>query len=146
MEPAQTNIQSKYAWWQWFGRAWALPYTIIGLLVGLVGRNTFQVHGRTIEILLEKGPVLWGCNRMGISAFTLGDCVLYAVPPCPNLRIHEQRHVRQYWVLGPFFLPAYYILLALWGYWDHPFEKDARNSEMRHCGSLYTGSISKPRA
>ncbi len=124
------------------GGVWALPYTLLGLVLGTLGRNRWQMHNGTIEILLRNGPVRFCCNRIGISAFTLGDCVLYNVEPCENLREHEGRHTRQYWVLGPFFLPLYFILLALRGYYNHPLEKDARHWELKACGCLYGSSIS----
>jgi hypothetical protein len=47
------------------------------------------------------------------------------------LRAHERRHVRQYERLGPFFLPAYFLIGALiWlrggrPYLDHPLERQA---------------------
>jgi hypothetical protein len=138
MNNAKSNIQRKHTGWEWIGRAWTLPNTMLGLLLGMTGANRFQVYDRTVEILLGKGPVLWVCERLGISAFTLGDCVLYAVPPCHNLRVHEGRHVWQYWLLGPFFLPIYYILLTVRGYHAHPLEIDAYGWEAKHCGCLYS--------
>ena len=141
MESLPTKIQQNQSAWAWVGRAWALPYTTLGLLLGLTGKNKFEIVNRVIEIHIKNGPVFWIGNNLGISAFTLGDCVLYLVPPCPNLRFHEGRHIQQYWVLGPMFLSVYYIGLALWGYWNHPLEKDAREHELRHCGCLYDGRI-----
>lgn len=99
---------------------------------------------RVIEIRLDYGPALRVCQALGISAFTLGDCVIYAVPPCRNLRFHEKRHVFQYWLLGPFFLPAYYLGMAIWGYQNHPLEKDAHAYEARHCGCTYPSKVTNP--
>ena len=40
---------------------------------------------------------------------------------------HEQRHVWQYrWHLYVFFLPIYWLLLIIYGYKNHPYERDAR--------------------
>lgn len=141
MNSARRDFQPKHEWWHWIGRAWALPYTVLGLLLGLAGRSRFQVWERTVEILLAAGPVLAAFNRLGISAITLGDTVLYATSPCNNLRAHEHRHTRQYWLMGPLFLPVYYSLLLIYGYWNHPLERDARRWEEAQCGCLYSGKI-----
>lgn len=86
-------------------------------------------EGGILEFRIRGGPVLWICARLNISAFTLGECVLYRVPPTPAVRVHERRHVTQYRMLGPFFLPVYFVLLAAFGYWNHPLERDARRVE-----------------
>lgn len=139
MQSAQNTIQRNLTWLRPLGHIWAFPNTFIGLLLGMVGKNHWQMHQRTIEILLKSGPVLHVCRHLRISAFTLGDCVLYAAEPCENLRQHEGRHTTQYWLLGPFFLPLYFTLLALRGYQNHPLEKDARHWEQKKCGCLYHG-------
>ncbi len=141
MQSAQNYIQRNRTWLQPLGHVWAFPNTMIGFLFGIAGRNRWQIQRRTIEIVLRTGPVLHICRVLKISAFTLGDCVLYAAEPCENLRQHESRHSAQYWLLGPFFLPVYFILLALRGYHDHPLEKDARRWEQEQCGCLYSSSI-----
>lgn len=123
------------------GRVWASPNTFLGLLLGGMGRAQLQHYHGTIEILLESGPVFRTCRRIGISAFTLGDCVLYMVPPSRNLRVHEGRHSQQYWILGPFFLPVYFGLMAVYGYHKHPLEMDARACEFNVCGCLYGSGI-----
>ena len=92
-------------------------------------------HG-AINFRLRRGLVLRVCERIGISAFTMGDCVLYAVDPTPALRVHEGRHIWQYRVLGPFFLPVYFLLLLRYGYWEHPLERDARAWEQRMLGCV----------
>jgi len=141
IEMMRKIIHRNYSWLQWLGRLWALPNTTAGLLLGLLGKNEWQVHNRTVEVLLRTGPVRWICDKLKISAFTLGDCVLYTVAPCENLREHEGRHSMQYWLLGPLFLPTYFIMLAFWGYWRHPLEKDARTWEQKRCGCLYQSKL-----
>lgn len=126
-----------------FGGIWALPNTAIGVVLGLAGVNRWQMHDGTIEVIMKNGPVHFVTRKLGISAFTLGDCVLYNVEPCENLRQHEGRHTNQYWILGPLFLPIYFLLLGIRGYYNHPLEKDARNYEARACGSLYGSQIKK---
>lgn len=43
-----------------------------------------------------------------------------------RLRQHEQRHIEQSLVLGPFYLPVYLMLLVWCGYAEHPMERAAR--------------------
>ena len=107
---------------------WNLPNTALGVVLGIgVGWTLPRRDGDTIAFLLRRGPVSATCRWLGISAFTLGDCVLYRVAPTPALRAHERRHVTQYRRFGPFFLPVYFALLAGYGYNGHPLEVDARN-------------------
>jgi hypothetical protein len=138
------HFQWNRTWLRWLGHAWASPNTLLGVFLGLLGSAKWQRVEHTVEVLLKSGPVLGTCRRLGISAFTLGDCVLYATEPCENLRVHEGQHSRQYWLLGPFFLPSYFALLALKGYWDHPLERDARRREQEKCGCLYGGQLAPP--
>lgn len=125
-------VKAKYThsrWQTWAGRVWASPNTVIGILIGLLNANLPQNNeGRTIDIFLTRGPVRSICEWLGIHAFTVGDCVLWRVTPTPCLRLHEERHIFQYHVLGPFFLPVYFALLLIFGYWNHPLEKDARRA------------------
>lgn len=144
MSYSSDHYQSNFPFLRWLGHVWASPNTVLGMLLGCLGRAHWQITGHTLEILLRGGPVLALCRRLRIAAFTLGDCVLYACTPDDNLRVHEGRHSQQYWLLGPFFLPVYFALLALRGYWNHPLEKDARLWEERHCGSLYDSQIGQP--
>lgn len=144
MDNGQRAFQKNLSWLQPLGRIWAFPNTALGILLALLGwRNRWRLHNGTVEILQFSGPVLMICHRLGISAFTLGDCVLYIAEPCENLREHEGRHSRQYWILGPFFLPVYFVLLGIYGYWNHPLEKDARAWELSRCGCLYPGQIAR---
>ena len=121
--------QQNPRWIIWTGRVWASPNTLIGIMIGFLNANRpHNNEGRTIDIFLTRGPVRSICDLLGIHAFTVGDCVLWRVPPTPCLRLHEERHIFQYHVLGPFFLPLYFVLLLTFGYWNHPLEKDARRA------------------
>lgn len=42
-----------------------------------------------------------------------------------RLLAHELRHIDQWSVLGPLFVVAYLLLLPIFGYENHPFERDA---------------------
>jgi hypothetical protein len=122
---------------------WNLPNTLLGLLIGSLNFTFPDYSHGAVNFYMKRGPVPAICNFLKISAFTVGECVLYAVPPNPNLRTHEFRHVLQYRVLGPFFLPVYFVLLGLYGYVRHPLERDARNFELIRTGKLYQGKLFK---
>lgn len=121
---------------------WTIPNTIFGLLLGALNlsRPRWQLHKNLqtsdetfapvpFSVLLGPGIVRLMCSWLGISAFTMGDCVLYRARPTRRLTFHEFRHVQQYRLLGPFFLPVYFLLLGAFGYRDHPLERDARMRE-----------------
>jgi len=124
-------------------RAWALPYSIIGLLLtaaalvtgGRAARvgGVLESHGGAVSFMLRRLVPLRG----GASAMTLGHVVVGRDPGClDRTRAHERVHVRQYEQWGPFFLPAYFtasLVAAARGrhyYRDNPFEREAR--EMEH--------------
>lgn len=120
---------------------WNATNTVPGLVIGLLNPTCPKWHDETFEFHMNRGLVSAICKRLGISAFTLGDCILYSVPPQRNLRVHERRHVAQYRLFGPFFLPVYFLLLLFFGYYRHPLERDARRHEKRVCGDLYSSRL-----
>lgn len=112
----------------WLGRAlgiaWTLFNTVPGLLVGLAAMPFGARAGlrrRDLAIVFDDVP--WGPG----GALTLGnvilhtggsidcDCLTYAhraglcEHPAVRLADHEAAHVRQYMVLGPLFLPVYFL-------------------------------------
>jgi hypothetical protein len=116
---------------------WASPYTLVGLLLGVVGLCTgghAQIRGRVIEFygggvkrLLEQ--FFFGEGAM---ALTLGHTVLGQTDAALDIsREHELVHVRQYERWGPLMGPAYLgCSLVLWlagrrPYRDNPFERQA---------------------
>jgi len=130
--PAQSQTPYRFArcLLRLCGSIWASPNTLLGFILGVANATQPRWHpAGVIEFHMDSGPAKLVCKKMGISAFTLGDCVLYAVAPTPNLRLHEFRHCLQYRVLGPFFLPMYYVFMATHGYWRNPLEVDARHWE-----------------
>jgi hypothetical protein len=125
------------------GSVWTSPNTALGLLTGVIGLGLPKPGIGAVNFYLTHGPVRGIARSMGISAFTLGDCIIYLVEPTDNLRVHELRHVTQYHALGPLFLPAYFLLLAFFGYHDHPLEVDAYEHERRICGSVGKSEIGR---
>jgi hypothetical protein len=122
---------------QLFGMLWAAPYTLAGLLLGLVGLATGG-HARVRRPVIEfyGGGVQWLLQQFffgrGATAFTLGHTVLGQTDAGLDLaRRHELVHVRQFELWGPFMGPAYLgCSLVLWltgrrPYRDNPFERQA---------------------
>jgi hypothetical protein len=134
MKAEPCKSRAEHLLW-YFGAVWTLPNTCLGVLLGLLNGTIPRFESRTVNFYMGRGIVCQICDRLGISAFTLGDCVLYCVEPTRNLRVHESRHITQCRVFGPLFLPTYFLLLALRGYEKHPLERDARQHEQAVCGS-----------
>lgn len=113
---------------------WALPVTILGLILALLTRcsgGCFQRRNGVVEAC--GGIVGWwlkgGRFHAGGAAMTLGHVILARDNDClAQSRDHELFHVRQYERWGIFLLPAYW-LVAVWlwlrgfhPYLDHPLE------------------------
>ena len=120
---------------------WAAPWTLFGLLVGLLclargGR--MRRTGRVVEffgpgpaLFLRHFPLIAGC-----SAVTFGHTILArSQHDLDATRRHELVHVGQYERWGPLFVPAYLLCwLILWlagksPYHDNPFERQAYEKE-----------------
>lgn len=107
-----------------FGVLWTLPNSLLGLVAGLVAmpfgaRPKF--HKRDLALVFHGFPMGPG------GALTLGNvmlstqadmdalCTTYAhragwcVQPKTRIGDHERAHVLQYMVLGPLFLPLYFL-------------------------------------
>jgi len=106
---------------QLVGGAWASPMTLAGLLVG-VAALPFGARARVSDAALVFHEMPFGSG----GALTLGNVILhtggsmdeqaltYACradggTDCVRLGDHERAHVYQYLVLGPLFLPLYFL-------------------------------------
>ncbi|HET8746276.1 MAG TPA: signal peptide prediction [Ramlibacter sp.] len=120
-----------------FRYAWAVPNTLLGLVLGgvaVLSGATVRRHHGVIEIYGGRtGAAVARLPRaLGFSAMTLGHVIL-AVDrsTLAQLRRHEHVHVRQYERWGPLFLPAYLlssVLQLLRGrnpYRENHFERQA---------------------
>jgi hypothetical protein len=119
------------------GIVWASPWTLVGVLLGIVNLaagGTCRLRGRVLEFegrflswLLSRAPVIGGA-----AAMTLGHTVIArGQGDLDRTRAHEFVHVQQYERWGLLFIPAY-LLSSLWmwcrgkhPYWDNPFEREA---------------------
>ncbi len=117
--------------------AWAAPYTVIGLVLGLLV-ILFGGHARVQQGALEFGGGKLGSRLSRLRppfaflAATLGHVVLgLDHPTLAAVRAHEQVHVRQYERWGPLFVPAYLLsslielLRGRRPYLDNRFEREA---------------------
>lgn len=106
------------------GFVWALPGTIIGLLLGA---TTFsRPHARN-GVLVFSAARGFGAfhRRIGFTAITFGHVVVTNRPLDEVTWAHELVHVRQWEILGPFMILAY-PLASVAGYRRNPFEVSAR--------------------
>jgi len=117
--------------------AWALPWTLFGLAIGVLGLATgggVQRKGRTLEFW--GGFVTWYLRVFplvaGAAAVTFGHTILgRSLADLQFSREHELVHVRQYERWGALFVPAYlFHWVRLWvsgrdPYLGNPFERQA---------------------
>ena len=116
---------------------WASPWTLVGLLLGLLGLLTgggmqrvglvLEFHGGIVARLLRFVPI-----PAGASAITLGHAIIArTLDDLDRCRQHELVHVRQYERWGLAFVPLYFLsslaVLLRGGnpYLDNVFEKEA---------------------
>lgn len=117
--------------------AWASPYSLLGLAIGLLGMlggGKGRVRDGAIEFY--GGGTQWFVRRLppGIhtAGFTLGHVILgQTAEGLDYVAAHERIHVRQFERWGPLMGPAY-LLASVWMwcigrdyYRDNPFEVEA---------------------
>ena len=122
--PAQTGARILRGVVLALGVLWASPWTLAGLLAGVVGtlagaRPRFSLRDRAL--VFSRWP--WGPG----GAMTLGNVILATgvdldagcstyehragrcIHPPVRLGDHERAHVYQYMLLGPLFVPVYFL-------------------------------------
>lgn len=109
------------------GFAWALPNTLLGLVLGLLTFQVPRVHGGAL-VFDRRGPrgLTWVLAKMHRAAMTVGFVVVSSVPVEGSLLAHERHHIRQSMAWGPLFVPVYLALAIPYGYRRHPMERRAR--------------------
>ena len=121
---------------------WASPYTLLGLLIGVIGLCTGgRARIRDGAIEFHGGAAKWFVVHLlphgqFTFAITLGHTILGQTSAALDIAsAHERVHVRQYERWGPFLGPAYLLAsLYLWltggrPYRDNPFEREAYDSD-----------------
>lgn len=124
----------------WLGFIWTLPNTLIGLALGLF---TFQAPRLDGAVIFDRAPrgLTALMPRLHRDAMTVGFVILSAAPVQGALAAHERHHIKQYCVLGPAFIPLYFVLAIPYGYRRHPLEVRA----MRAAGERSPGDPPAPR-
>jgi hypothetical protein len=107
------------------GLLWSLPNTLIGLGFAVLSGVLPRPRGGMLIAESNRGLAYVFLTRRGFGAITLGRVMVSTTPVTPRLLVHEGHHVRQYEVLGPFFLPVYLWLHARHGYAANPLELEA---------------------
>lgn len=124
------------------GYLWALPVSVIGMLLALLARASGGSYTRKYGVLEVTGGWPAKLLRRGfpfcgpVAAITIGHVVLGASQDAlEKTRSHERVHVRQYERWGILFVLAY-PLAGAWAwlkggnpYWDNIFERQARELE-----------------
>ena len=120
---------------QVLGAVWTLPNTLAGLLAGaiaLAGGAKAQVRDSALVFHgVPFGP--GGALTLGQVILHTGDslessartywCKQHGGDTCVRLADHERAHVYQYLVLGPLFLPLYFLCGGI--SWRNRFEQAA---------------------
>jgi hypothetical protein len=120
------------------GYLWALPVTIVGLLLGLgalFSGGSFRWRNGIVEVAGGMVAFLLRGNRFwqGGAAMAFGHVILARDAKClEKSRSHELGHVRQFEKWGLLLFPVYWLISA-WLWWrgyhfylDHPFEPPPR--------------------
>jgi hypothetical protein len=120
-----------------FGWCWSLPWTAVGLGIGILAlvrggrlewyRGTIGCYGDALSVWLSRIPIAGGA-----SAMTIGHVILArSRDDLVRTHAHEWIHVLQYRRWGLFFVPAY-LTASVWlwcrqrdAYLDNPFEREA---------------------
>ena len=121
------------------GKVWALPYTALGLIYGLLWYLPSKLSGAQPQILFGHNAIQFIGSRgvLNRTALTLGNVILYGVdaqPECGGacgdskaiLGKHEQAHTHQYQVLGILFIPVYFLMGGYKGSNRNPLERSAQ--------------------
>ncbi len=115
----------------WLGLVWAVPNTLVGVAFALLSGAVPAPRQGLLVARTNRGLARLFLTRRGFGAITFGRVVVSTVPLTARLLAHEEHHVRQYEVLGPFFIPAYLWHQARRGYGENPFEREAEDCARR---------------
>lgn len=107
------------------GALWSLPDTLLGLGFALLSLTWPAPREGLLVARSTSGLARLFLTRRGYGAITFGRVIISAVPLTERLLMHESHHVRQYEVLGPYFVPIYLALQARYGYGANPLELEA---------------------
>ncbi len=110
--------------------AWTSPNTLLGLVLGALSFQWPRVQEGLLVFDGSARGSLWVIGRVfRRTAVTYGHVVLSNRRLQGRLLAHELHHVRQYELLGPFYIPLYLAIYVFTGYRRHPFERAAQRAE-----------------
>lgn len=126
-------------WWWPLYLLWTLPESLFGALILLLGKPSFICWNDGIAFYSSnKGGLLnWWFDRFQFAGITCGGFIFLKERTYIQVRqlvVHELRHVRQGWWLGPVRFICYGVAsLVSWAlgqgiYRGNIFEKDARRA------------------
>lgn len=122
-------------WLSALGNLWTAPNSLLGFVLGLsavpFGARPYRVPGavafrhmpRFAGALTLGCVVLHGGPTLDVTVPTYAARACRAPAPCIRLGDHERAHVLQYLVLGPLFLPVYFLCGGVSA--RNPFERAA---------------------
>lgn len=130
-----------------FGMVWTLPNSVIGVLLGIVGfafGARIRWQPRELALVIRHWP--WGPGgamtlgnvivhtgeRLDVACFTYAHQAGRGAEPVISLADHERAHVYQYLLMGPLFLPLYFICGGISV--RNPFERAADRYAQTGCG------------
>lgn len=139
------------------GAAWASPWTLVGMLAGVAGMPAGaapRFSRRECAIVFHRWP--WGpggAMTLGNVILATGDdldlrCATYehragrCSHPAVRLGDHERAHVYQYMLLGPLFVPVYFLCGGISV--RNPFERAADRYAMHGHGWWPSRSRHRP--
>jgi hypothetical protein len=121
------------------GALWSAPNTLLGLLAGLAGwlagARPGVAHGALVFYRYPWGPggaltlgqvILCTADTLAVPCLTYARRAGHGGAACDapvDLGVHERAHVLQYLVLGPLFLPLYFLCGGVSA--DNRFERAA---------------------
>jgi len=114
---------------------WALPNTLIGLLLGFLSFAWPRWDERGALIFESDRGFRKLHSKANYIAITLGNVIVTDPNPSEETMRHEFAHVRQYETWGLFFALGYaFHWVKLWlerkdPYGDNPFEREAKDAE-----------------
>lgn len=138
--------------WRWLLVPWVLPvalpiwllFILPALLAGLIDRYpsmTVRSIGAPVMVFAVRSPDTrlgrwwrskWVTDYRAWIGMALPMCVILRAEIADKVILrHEIRHTDQWLVLGIFFPVAYMAMKMIYGYEDHPLEKDARRWSAR---------------
>lgn len=105
---------------------WAAPMTVVGLIIAAGSGARPRLRDGVILFTPARALTGWTVRTRGYAAAAFGHVIVSVHEPTPHLLAHELVHVRQAERFGAFMAPLYLVLLARYGYRDHPMEMAAR--------------------